>query len=326
MGWMRELRPGALVLVLVLTMAPAAILAATAPAAGQVPSLGRVDSLITAGDYDAARENLGLWWSARDRFVVPGSDMARALTLRAQLAPDPTAAEPDYLAVVLGYPASPHAPEALLRLGQGILATGDAARSAAYLGRLVTDYPGRPQRLTGLLWLARANSAARRPGAACTAAREGLRDATDPDLAAMLRVEAATACSASTAADAATPGGLAGGLPGAGAPPARPAGPPAGTTTPAAGAGGARIGDPVDGEWAVQSGAFRYLAGAERLVGKLEEAGYSPRLVRVPRSDLLRVRIGRFTSADSAAALVARLRSQGFDAVAVRDAAQERRP
>ena len=277
-------------------------------ASAQIPTLDRVDSLVAAGDYDVARTSLTRWWSARDQFDVPGSDMARALMLRAQLAPDPGTAEPDYLAVVLGYPTSDHAPEALLRLGQGLLATGDAARSAAYLGRLVADYPGRPQRLPGLLWLARANSAARRPAAACTAARQGLQDARDPDLAAMLRVEAAAACSIDDRNEPAGQAAVAGSD-------------VAGVEAPSSG-----VHDAAAGDWAVQSGAFRNPASADRLMQRLREAGYSPRIVRVPRNDLLRVRIGRFTSSEEATALVTRLREGGFDAVPVKDAAQERKP
>lgn len=315
-----------------LAAALGAILVASVPAAAQVPTLERVDTLVAAGDYEGARTDLERWWSARDQFVVPGSDMARALMLRAQLAPDPAAAEPDYLAVVLGYPASNQAPEALLRLGQGLLATGEAARSAAYLGRLVADYPGRPQRLTGLLWLARANAAARRPGPACTAARQGLEDARDPDLAAMLRAEVESSCAglAATGVPASATGDPApAGSPVAGAGVVQPSVSAPQRAAPA-GSAGSRAADSRNeartGDWAVQSGAFRYTEGAERLVERLREAGYSPRLVRVPRNDLLRVRLGRFTSRDQANALAARLRAGGFDAVAVSDAGQERSP
>lgn len=276
-----------------------ALLAAPATVAAQVPTLERVDSLVTAGHYDEARSVLDQWWSARDEFEVPGSDMARALMLRAQLAPDPDAAEPDYLAVVLGYPTSPHAPQALLRLGQGLLATGDATRAAAYLERLVADYPGRPERTTALLWLARANNAARRPGAACAAAQQGLQDTRDPDLRAMLQVEAGASCAVRTEPEpAAQP---------------RPQSPE--TPQPAATRG--------SGRFSVQTGAFRYREGADALVERLQDAGHQPRLVRVPDSDLLRVRIGHFSDRQDAERLVTRLRDQGFDAVVVIGADEE---
>jgi tetratricopeptide (TPR) repeat protein len=172
------------------------VVMAPALARAQPPTLDRVDSLVTTGAYGDARETLERWWSARDEFHVPGSDMARALMLRARLSLDPVAAEEDYLALVLGYPTSEYAPTALLRLGQGLLATGDYARAVGYLQRLTTDYPARPERTTGLLWLARAANAARRVDLACRAARDGLALARDrdADLAAMLRIEAAASC------------------------------------------------------------------------------------------------------------------------------------
>lgn len=286
-------------------------LAVTPPGArAQVPTLDRADSLAAAGDYDAARSILDRWWSARDQFDVPGSDMARALMLRAQLAPDPETAEPDYLAVVIGYPTSPQAPQALLRLGQGLLADGDATRAAAYLERLVADYPGRPERLPALLWLARANNAARRPGPACSAARRGIQDARDPDMRAMLEVEAAASCA--VGADPAQPEQPTERNP-ARQPTQRPqqdAGPE--TTT--------------SGSISVQAGAFRYRESADNLMAQLREVGHQPRLVRVPNSSLLRVRIGRFQSDETARALIDRLRDQGFDAVLVRDVGDERQP
>lgn len=278
-------------------------------ARGQVPTLDRVDSLVTAGQYDTARVVLDQWWSARDEFDVPGSDMARALMLRARLAPDLDAAEPDYLSVVLGYPTSDYAPEALLRLGQGLLANGDATRATAYLERLVADYPGRPQRTTALLWLARANTAARRTGAACTAAQEGLRSTNDPDLRAMLQVEAGASCSVRTGAapDQAD-------RPTAERPrpqPERQARPQQQART-------------DDRPFAVQTGAFRYQRSADALVARLREAGQQPRIVRVPGSDLLRVRVGRFATPDEARALVTALENAGFEAILVRDADDER--
>lgn len=299
------------------------------PVRAQVPTLDRIDSLITAGQYGDARSTLEQWWSAREAFEVPGSDRARALMLRARLAPDPDTAEPDYLAIVLGYPTSPQAPEALLRLGQGLLADGDAVRAVAYLQRLAADYPGRPERLTGLLWLARANAAARRFGTACQVARQGLQDSRDrPELTALLRAEETTACSVAAgdrdagaapavATPAADPRAREPAAERAAAPPPRPeprpAAPPATTTD-------------RQGRFTVQSGAFRYRETADALVQRLRGRGYEPRLVLVPDNDLLRVRIGRFATSAEAVALVSVLRSSGFDAIVVADARQERSP
>ncbi|MBW3553242.1 MAG: SPOR domain-containing protein [Gemmatimonadetes bacterium] len=281
------------------------------PAAAQAPGLDRVDSLLAAGQYDVARSTLEQWWSAREAFDVPGSDRVRAMMLRARLQTDPAAAETDYLGVIIGHPTSPHAPEALLRLGQSLLVSGQAARAAGYLQRLAADYPGRPQRTLGMLWLARAQNAARHPVAACRAAREGLADAgAHPDLAAMLRIEEAAACAIASSART-PPGETAEQRPEQPEPRRAPAEPIAAAPT---------------GDYAVQSGAFRFREGADALLARLRNAGFDARAVVVPRNALLRIRVGRFTSAAEAAEVMRAMKRAGFDAVVVSDAAQERSP
>ncbi len=314
--------------------APAALAAAliiaatiTAPAAlaaqEPVPTLDRVDSLVSAGSYDLARATLTRWWSARDEFDIPGSDRAHGLMLRARLATDLEAAESDYLAVVLGYPTSSRAAEALLRLGQGLLDAGDITRAAGYLRRLDNDYPGRPEHTAGLLWLARAETRLHRAGPACAAARAGLKDARDPDMAAMLRAEEESACAA--AAVASTPAGDARPR----STPARTvpaATPPRGSAPRPAPQSRATPPAPERGQFSAQSGAFRYQRSVDALVARLEEAGYQPRVVRVPGSSLIRVRVGRFTALEPARAVTAELKRRGFDAVVVRDADREMNP
>ncbi|NIP81051.1 MAG: hypothetical protein GWM90_18265, partial [Gemmatimonadetes bacterium] len=157
---------------------------------------------------------------------------------------------------------------------------------------------------SGLLWLARARSAAGRYAAACSAARAGIDGARDPDLAAMLRAEAGAACE--IRADA--------------APTADPA--PAPTADP----GSAPAAAPPGGAFAAQTGAFRLRESAGALVERLRAAGFEPRLVRLSGSDLLRVRLGRFADRAAAARLVARLEARGFEALVVGDAHRERQP
>ncbi|MFW6078694.1 MAG: SPOR domain-containing protein, partial [Gemmatimonadota bacterium] len=72
------------------------------------------------------------------------------------------------------------------------------------------------------------------------------------------------------------------------------------------------------------SGAFRRERGAEALADRLRDAGYRPRLVYVPGSTLLRVRVGRFEARDQAAELARRIEADGFPVVVVRDAHRER--
>jgi cell division septation protein DedD len=288
-----------------------AVLGPTA-AAPQAARLDQVDALIAEAAYDDARSALLAWWSANESANVPGAERARALMLRARIAPDHAAAEPDYLSIVLGYPTSSHAPLALLRLGQGLLAAGESERAAGYLQRLVADYPGRPERSVGLLWLVRAHSANRQDGAACATARQALRDTNDADLLDMLRTEESIACAAagSRAAQAVPQ-----------ATPPRAAQPQAAPTQ--AAATQARV---TTGRFSAQTGAFRQQASVDDMVARLRRAGYEPRVVRVPANDLIRVRVGQFASRDEAARLVARLNGDGFDALVTGDSDQEREP
>lgn len=270
------------------------------PAVGQEPALDRIEALLITGDYAGARAALERWWSEAGGRDASEAARVRATMLRARMAPDPGAAEKDYLAIALGHPTSPYAPQALLYLGQGLLATGDAARAAAYLRRLVDDYPGNPARSIGLLWLARAHRLDGAAGAACAIARQALR-ASDADLAALLRHEEEAACTSAGP----HPAGTAARTAPADAPPAAP--PP-----------------PAAGRFTVQSGAFRQVRGAEALAADLRRAGFDARLAHVPASPLLRVRVGRFLDAASARALAARIRAAGFEAMVVADADRER--
>jgi cell division septation protein DedD len=311
-----------------IALAAAFALALGAPpttAAAQAPALDQIDVMIAAGDFDGARAAIQGWWVARGTTDVPGAERARALMLRARLAADPAASEEDYLSIVLGYPLAPEAPQALLRLGQGLLATGEALRAAGYLQRLVADYPGRHERATGLLWLARARHAARQHAGACTAVRDGLRDIPDPDLLDLFRAEEATVCADDAATRAAAEPQPADQPPARPTPadpaPTRPAPtqrPPSQPAPPPAEAAG--------GRFAVQIGAYRQQESIDDAVARLRRAGHEPRVVTVPGSQLIRVRVGRFTSAQEADRFLGRIRSAGFDAIVVTDADRERRP
>lgn len=282
--------------------------------AAQAPTLERVDSLIAAADYETARATIEAWAAARsDRMT--GAQQARGLMLRGQLARSPAEAEPHYLAIVLGYPIAPEAPRALLRLGQGLFMAGEPARAVGYLQRFVADYPGHPERTMGLLWLARARTAARESAAGCAAARQGLTDTRDPDLVAMLRVEEDAACT--PAAGRQTAQTQAAQTQAAAPPSTRPATTRPATTPPA---------EAGTGRFSAQVGAFRQQQSVDDIVTRLRRAGYEPRVAMVPGSSLIRVRVGRFTTAADAARMVARLKEGRFDAVVVTDANQERAP
>jgi SPOR domain/Tetratricopeptide repeat len=79
------------------------------------------------------------------------------------------------------------------------------------------------------------------------------------------------------------------------------------------------------GRYAVQLGAFSSRDRAERLAARVREAGFDPRLVVVEGSRLVRVRVGRFDSAQAASVFSKQIVDRGFTAAVVRDALDEER-
>ncbi len=170
-------------------------LALALPAGAHAQDLARVESLLLRGRFTDARSALTLWKEQNPR-AAP-ADMAHALLLTAQLATDATTATDAYLALVLTYPTAAHAPVALLRLGQGLLAGGEPERARGYLERLARDYPNAPDRAEALLWLARAQHATGRTALACANVRDARTLRTTAATAALLADEEARTCAPS---------------------------------------------------------------------------------------------------------------------------------
>jgi hypothetical protein len=78
------------------------------------------------------------------------------------------------------------------------------------------------------------------------------------------------------------------------------------------------------GDFTVQAGAFSELDRALALVRELRAAGFEPRMVQLPESDLFRVRLGRFRAREGAGDLVERLHGRGFAAGVATGARRER--
>lgn len=255
----------------------ALLLLAGAPLAAQ--SLDRVEELARLGRTDEARTLLQQWWDqARD--AAPQRDLQRGLWLRGRLTVDPNLAELDYQRLVVLYPSSPYAPQALLRLAQSAHANGDAAAAQRSVATIVRDYPTSPVRAEAEAWL-RDAGAAPPPSAAPRAA------ATTPT---------APPPTPTPAPSTATP-----------APAPAPA--PTRPTAPAN----------VALEWSVQFGAFTDEDRAFALHGELVSAGLAARLVRVAGSGFVHVRIGRFATRAEASAQLQQVTARGFTAAIVRD-------
>jgi cell division septation protein DedD len=248
--------------------------------------------------------------------VTPAA-RARSLLLQARLSTDAKVAEEAYLAVALGYPTAEVAPEALLRLGQGLVAGAtvesaggsSARRAVSYLQRLVTEHPGTPERTEGLLWLSRAYLLSARAAQACATIEDALRAGVgEAAMAVRFRAERDAACATDSArAESVAPAAS------------------RGATTPAGGRGNAAPpGARMTGRYAVQSAAVRDPGGARDLARRLEAAGFPARIVVIGDGTLLRVRAGVYERQEDAQAAARRMRSAGFEAIVVDDAREER--
>jgi cell division septation protein DedD len=274
-------------------------------AAQEITQLDRVQNLITAGRFTEARNTLTEWETkfGSAQSDASSGDRARALYLRGMLTGDAKEAEEAYVGVVLGYPSSPSAPHALLRLGQSLVTGGDHQRAVAYLARLRSDYPGFTDRETALLWLARAQSGSGSAAAACSTAREAA-NATNENVRTLAELERDRVCK-----NVALPP----------APRPQSAQPGDVTTSPTTPSAPARA-------YAIQTAAFRDPKSAQTVAGQLRAKGFDARVVTVEGSELHRVRFGSFASAAEAAVAGERIRDAGFAVMIVSDALKERKP
>lgn len=299
----------------------AAALVWPAGISAQADPLQAVEEMITTGRYTQARSALDRWQTDNPPGTGGASaeQRARALLLRARLASDGVEAQENYLSLVLSYPSSPHAPEALLRLGQALLVAGETGRATGYLQRLVTEHPANPHRAAGLLWLARAQGATGAWPTACQTVRDALAtNPADSELAGLLRTEEETACLRPAENLGAAAEGPARPRPDAGGPP------PARTQEEAAPRPVERTGEPANAAFSVQVAAVRSRENAESLARRLRARGFDARVVAVPANTLIRVRVGRHETRQEAVEATRALRQAGFEAIVVDDARTER--
>jgi cell division septation protein DedD len=253
---------------------------------GAQESLDVVDSLALAGRADEARTVLESWWQSQ-RVRSSRRDRQRGLWLRAVLTVDPRMAGLDFQRLVLEYPGGSHSDEAMLRLGLISAAAEDLPRAAGYFRTLVTDYPRSPQRRQAEEWLSEHAWAVEEAAAreAEAAAREAEAEVREAE--AEVRDPAADADSREPDVDS----------------PDR-----AERATP---------------RYAVQVGAFESEERARSLLAAVNASGFRARMVRVPGSALVHVRIGTFLDRTGAAELMVRVRRRGHEATIAVDGAEE---
>jgi cell division septation protein DedD len=234
------------------------------------------------GRAEEARVELMDWWGGARDGSSPG-DLQLGLWLRGRLTVDPAQAELDFQRLIVLYPSSPYAPEALFRLAQAGHALGNADAARRHVATLVRDYPSSASTREAQAWLAAAGTP------------------TGPTVP----LDASSTPAAPMPTSRATPSNA--------QPPDSPATPPfREARQPAA--------PPV---WFVQFGAFADEGRAFALHEELVDVGLAARLVSVEGSAFIHVRIGRFETRDQANTQLEQVRARGYTASIVRDERDE---
>jgi hypothetical protein len=143
---LRVLRPARLIV-----LAAAAAIASTASAAGaQSPKPTSADSVFARARQLVANGNGAAGRVLVDSMITVATPdtpvYAEALYWRARLAATGADAERDYRMIVVEYPLSPRAGDALLQLAQLESSRGDRASAATHLERFLMENPRHPER------------------------------------------------------------------------------------------------------------------------------------------------------------------------------------
>jgi cell division septation protein DedD len=127
-------------------------LCAQTPARSIDPVFTRAQALVSDGNGAAGRALIDSMIAA-----TPASAplYPQALFWRASLAASAADAESDYKHIVVDYPLTPQAPDALLRLAQLELARGDREGALGHLQRIPRDYPHSKSLARANYWIAR---------------------------------------------------------------------------------------------------------------------------------------------------------------------------
>lgn len=271
-------------------------------ASGQA-ALDPMDDLMADARYAEARELLEDWWEGHEG-QPPRQELARGLWYRALLTVDASLAEMDYRRLVVEFPGSDYAEEALLRLARGAATVGDVAAAHRYLDILVQDYPGSPHRLEARSLRDRLGQAPETPADAPDAGAAA--EVTLPDPAVVQDTTVAedpparedTAITRDTVAEAADE------------PPPEPEPDPT----------------PDPGNYAVQLGAFSSPDGARAMADQARDEGLEVRVVVVRGSEYFRVRLGAFPSREAAEERAREVEALGFQTVISSDRDREEDP
>ena len=217
-----------------------------------------------------------------------------ALYWRATLAATAADAERDYKRLIIEFPLSPRAEDALVQLAQLEMARGDRAQALRHLERVVLEHPTSPARARARSWMARVLFEEGNAARACARLDDARRSA--PSDAVELRNQIAYDAQRCEGVD--TTVVAASGAPVSPVP--RATAPSAGTPAQAA------PGPPV--EFTVQVAAYGARESAERLRATLLARGYGARVVPAGPT-IYRVYVGRYASREAALTAAERLKA-----------------
>ncbi|HJP85289.1 MAG TPA: SPOR domain-containing protein [Gemmatimonadaceae bacterium] len=306
-------------------------MSAQTPARPTDPVFVRAQALVSDGNGAAGRALI----DSMIAVTPPSAPLyPQALFWRASLAASAADAENDYKHIVVDYPLTPQAPEALLRLAQLELARGDREAALGHLQRIPRDYPRSKSLARANYWIARVFFEKNDLANGCTANANALAqlDSTEIELrnqiqyqgqrcpapgaapvvtqtppasvvaSPPIQVQAAPGSQPTASGQATSPSQLV---------PVAPA-PSVVSSQPAVVPDNA----PTRPEYSVQLAAYKIRADADKLVENLKMRGYEARVDVSP--DWFRVRVGRYPSESAAEAQLREMKAKQMSGFVVR--------
>lgn len=254
-------------------------------------------TLLEQGEGDEARALL----DSLVRTTPAGSlELAEVLYWRATLAERAADAERDWRRLVVEVPLSPRTSEVLLRLGDLEMLRQRPVQARNHFERVVREFPGTPQRVRAILWLARSHIEQREFPSGCRVFAALDRGAV-PDGELQLQAEELRRQCASVKTDSV-----------ASLVPAAPAVAPKPATNAATSSPPSKASAASDARYSVQVGAYETEREAREMVDRMKGRGFEARVDGTERP--YRVRIGRFTVRTDATKLMAQVKRIGIDA------------
>lgn len=283
-------------LLALVALLPASLAAQTRVSAADSAVYERARQLVANGNGAAGRVLVDSMMTV----APPDSPAyAEALYWRAALAATGADAEADYRRIVVEYPLSPRAGDALLQLAQLEMTRGDRAAAAAHFERFFLEYPKHPERAKASLAATRVLFDLNEAPRACIVLTRALRD-IDPaqvELQNQLSYYAPRCATVDTTAVVAA---------------ARSDSQPAASGKAAPKREAASTSSKPAGRFTVQVCACATRAEADALVKRLKAGGFDARVVGTAKP--FRVRVGRYDTRAAATTAAGKIRAKKFDA------------